>query len=135
MATIPESATAAEVVPLSFPFQRGGYRHVLLAGSGRVCLVERTSTHPDGRGSVHYEVVLLRRLPARVVPGGRVLPACEAYPTSTAWGRAGWTYTARGAAACRYDALCLRTPSAPEPRCAAGPIDSLPVLLPEAPGA
>jgi hypothetical protein len=126
MATIHESAAAAEaVVPLAFPFTRGGYRHVLLARTGRVCLVERTSTHPDSRGSVHYEVVVLRHLAARVGPRGQLLPASEAYPSSRAWGRAGWTYTTRGGAACRYDALCLRTPSAQEPRSRVGPMHSL----------
>lgn len=124
--TIHESATAAEaVVPLSFPFDRGGYRHVLLARVDRVCLVERTSRHPDSRGSVHYEVVVLRPLAARVGPREQVLPACEAYPSSTAWGRMGWTYTTQGAAERRYDALCLRTPSTQEPRRAAGPSDPL----------
>jgi hypothetical protein len=126
MATIHERAAAAEaVVPLMFPFTRGGYRHVLLARTGRVCLIERTSTHPDSRGSVHYEVIVLRRLPARRGPRGQLLPACEAYPSSTAWGRAGWTYTTRGGAACRYDALCLETPSTQEPRSGDGWTDPL----------
>jgi hypothetical protein len=126
MTTIHESASVAEaVVPLAFPFTRGGYRHVLLARTDRICLVERTSTHPDSRGSVHYEVVALRRLLARVGPRGQMLPACEVYPSSTVWGIAGWTYATQGAAQCRYDALALQTPSAQEPRSAAGPMHSL----------
>jgi hypothetical protein len=125
MARLHESATAAEVVPFSFPFQRGGYRHVLLARAGRVCLVERTSTHPDSRGSIHYEVVILRHLAARVGPRGQCLPAGEAYPSSRAWGRAGWTYTTRAGAACRYECLCLETPSTQQRRNRSGPTDSL----------
>jgi hypothetical protein len=138
MDTLLESVAAAEaVVPLAFPFTRGGYRHVLLARTRQVCLVERTSTHPDSRGSVHYEVVLLRHLATRVGPRGQRLPASEAYPCSCAWGRAAWTYTTRGAAERRYDAACLETPSAQEPRSRAGMTDSLSasrLAAPAAPG-
>ena len=70
--TIHESAAAAEaVVPLGFPFTRGGYRHVLLARAGRVCLVERTSTRRWSRGAVHYEVVRLKLERERQRDAGR----------------------------------------------------------------
>ena len=100
MENLHESAAAAEVVPLSFPFQRGGYCHVLLARAGRVCLVERTSTRRWSRGAVHYEVVRLklererhRDAAGRWTDTGRRI---EHYPSPTRWGRDGWTIVEPG---------------------------------------
>ena len=87
MATLHESAAAAEVVEaLTFPFTRGRYRHVLLARAGHVCLVERTSTHRDSRGAVHFEVIVVQLAPATTWPDGRVTPAHERYPQTLALG-------------------------------------------------
>src|SRR5262249_4348612 len=100
MTTIPERAVAAEaVVPFVFPFTRSGYRHVLLARTGWVCLVERRS------GWVHYEVVVLRVRRARVLPDGTLRPAAEEYPPTARWGREGWTYTSRAGARVVFEAL------------------------------
>jgi hypothetical protein len=99
METLHENPAAAEaVVPLAFPFTRGGYRHVLLARVDRVCLVERTSTHRDSRGSVHYEVIVVQVERARRWPDGHMTPAHERYPKPKLWGSAGWTYRTHAAA-------------------------------------
>jgi hypothetical protein len=98
MERLHESAAAAEVAPLAFPFTRGRYVHRLLARVDRVCLVERVSTHPDSHGSVHYEVILVRSDPARTLPDGERIPPHEHYPATRLWGTAGWTYTTHRAA-------------------------------------
>jgi hypothetical protein len=80
MAPRPDDAVAADaVVPLVFPFTRGGYRHVLLGRVGLWCVVERTWVG-DGRPHLpHFEVVQLRRAPARTRRDGRVDAAREVY--------------------------------------------------------
>jgi hypothetical protein len=114
MATIHESAAAAEgVVPLVFPFTRGGCRHVLLARVDSVCLVERTSTHPDSCGSAHYEVIVVQVEPERRWPDGRVTPAHECYPKPTLWGSAGWTYRTHAAATRVFTVLATERDSFP----------------------
>jgi hypothetical protein len=89
-----------------FPFIRGGYRHSLLKRDGDVCLVERRNLETD---SVHYEIVCLRRRPARIGPRGTLLPATTVYPSSARWGHAGRTYTSRADADRRWECLVLRT--------------------------
>jgi len=76
---------------MMFPFDRDGYRHVLLARAGRWCVVERTWAK-DGRPHLpHYELVCLEQRPVRTWPDGRVTPADDAYPQPSKWGRAGWS--------------------------------------------
>jgi hypothetical protein len=105
MATIHQRAAAEEaIVPLAFPFTRGGYRHVLLARHGGVALVQRTSTHPDSRGP-HWEVAVLRVRRARRLPNGTTASAAEQYPSTARWGRAAWTYTTLAGAAVVFAAL------------------------------
>src|SRR5262245_59715842 len=107
-ALIHENAAAAEAVtPLAFPITRGAYRHVLLDRAGRVSCVERTSTHPDSRGSVHYEVIVVQVERATTWADGRVSPPHEAYPRAALWGCAGWTCTTHAAAARRFQAVVL----------------------------
>jgi len=106
MATIHETPAAAEAIrPVVFPFVRAGFRHALLARVGSVCLVERTATHPASRGSVHWEVVVLRVRAARVLPNGTLAVAAEQYPPTARWGVAGWTYTSHAAASVVFAAL------------------------------
>jgi len=86
-----ESAAVAEaVVPLTFPFTRSGYRHVLLARGERWCVVERTWIEDGCPHLPYYEIVQLR---VRVATfwRGRLTPAHEAYPPVAAWGREGWS--------------------------------------------
>jgi len=86
---------------LRFPFTARGYLHTLLAREGRVCLVER------GQGA-HYEVVILRARPPARCPSGTLLPAREAYPSTSDWGEYGWSYVQRENAERWYRAVCRR---------------------------
>jgi hypothetical protein len=78
--------------PVVFPFDRAGFRHVLLAREGDVCLVERTNLHVKPP-SVHWEVIVVQHRPAEVSQRGVNYPAREAYPGNEQWGEAGWTFT------------------------------------------
>jgi hypothetical protein len=91
MATLTETAAGTEaIVPLTLPFTRGGYRHVLLVRTGQWCVVERTWIE-DGRPHLpHYEIVHLR-VRLATLWRGRLTPAHEAYPPAAAWGREGWS--------------------------------------------
>ena len=84
-------------------FTKDRFVHHLLDRQGMICLVERTNLVT---GSVHYEVVVLRRQPARTLPNGMRAPASERYPSGNDWGRHGWTYTDRTEATRRYFSLC-----------------------------
>jgi len=76
---------------LRFPFDRGGYRHVLLARVGPWCVVERTWIE-DGRPHLpHFEVVQLRTAREHRAPTGAIIPAHEAYPAPRDWGRIAWS--------------------------------------------
>jgi len=79
------------MTPLAFPFDRGGYRHVLLARVGPWCVVERTWIEDGQPHLPHYEVVHLRGATARTWPDGRVTAAHEAYPAASRWGRDAWS--------------------------------------------
>ena len=103
--------SAKVVVPLTFPLTRVGYRHELLARPGRVCLVERTSTHPDSQGSVHYEVIVLRRLSVRLGPRGAPPAGVRGVSVLDDLGPGGLDVHDSGRCGVRYDALCLETPS------------------------
>jgi hypothetical protein len=69
---------------------------------GDVCLVERTNQYTGG---VHWEVVILHQVPAKTLPSGRTRAAGEAYPSTSSWGRAGWTYIELRDARERFEAL------------------------------
>lgn len=73
-----------------FPFLRDRYVHRLLKRDGAVCLVERENLLT---GSVHWEVVRLRPMPARTWPDGSQTEAGECYPSTAKWGIFGWTFT------------------------------------------
>jgi hypothetical protein len=104
-----EDAAAADITgPIAFPFRRGGFQHTLLAREGAVCLVGRgPGSDPDG--FAHYEIVVLRPRAAHVAPDGRIIPAaCEAYPSSSAWGQSGWSYVHWDKAEKWYRVICRR---------------------------
>ena len=89
--------------PLVFPFHVGGFDHELLAREGDVCLVQR--------GPEHFEVVVIQHRPAEVVKG-HAYPAREAYPGTSQWGEAGWSYAgserSAGLARERFDLIVRR---------------------------
>ena len=93
--------------PLSFPFTKSGFTHVLVERAGDVALVERTNRQT---GSVHYEVVLIQHEPAK---RGRTAGVClrgGSYPGTSSWGIAGWTYVTLPEARAKYAALTSRMP-------------------------
>jgi len=107
-------------VPLSFPFGRDDFWHVLVRREGDVCLVERTNLRVDPP-SVHWEVIVVQHSRAwRDRKTGRDYPPSETYPPSSMWGEAGWTFTERAMADAKMADLCLmvgRTASRrPSPR-------------------
>jgi hypothetical protein len=91
-----------EMQTLRFPFVKNGYQHDLLERVDDVCLVERINIYT---GSVHWEVAILHQVPAKTLPSGRIRPAGEAYPSTSSWGRAGWTYIELPDARERFEAL------------------------------
>lgn len=56
-------------------------------------------------GTQRFEVVRLHVQAAHTWPNGVTTPEREAYPPSSAWGRAGWSYFQRGAAEAHLRAL------------------------------
>ena len=96
---------------LKFPFVRSGFRHVLVERQGDACLVRR---EPVGRGPgdeapPHFEVVVLRHVGARTL-AGKALPAGEQYPSGSAWGELGWTYTSESEARTRMVRISRTSP-------------------------
>jgi len=91
------------MLPLAFPFDRGGFRDELEARDGDVCLVRRTNL---GTGSVHWEVVGLQLRAAEVSQRGVLYPAREVYPGNEDWGEHGWTFTEASLARARMAELC-----------------------------
>ena len=76
--------------PLEFPFTRAEYRHVLLARVGLWCVVERTWIG-DGKPHLpHFEIVKLRDVHEKPLPGGRSIRRHEAYPSPRDWGKVAW---------------------------------------------
>jgi hypothetical protein len=83
---------------VSFPFRRDGFDHRLIEQIGRVCLIERSKAGHQ----LHYEVIVLQKRKARILPGGAFLPEGWAYPAGEQWGEAGWTCTYFAEARRRY---------------------------------
>jgi hypothetical protein len=102
---MPLTPDPPDVVPLPFPFTRGGYSHVLLARAGPWCIVRRTWIE-DGKPHLpHYEIVRLHHRAERKWPDGRVTPALEAYPQPSRWGRDAWSMPTLRHAGQHWEAL------------------------------
>ena len=56
-------------------------------------------------GTLRYEVIRLHVAKAHTWPNGTTTPEHEAYPSSGAWGKAGWTFGTRNAAERKLAAL------------------------------
>jgi len=94
--------------PLAFPFERDGFRHEFVEREGGVCLVRRLNLRITPTPSVHWEVVILQRRRAEVVPRGVAYPAREVYPGTEEWGEHGWTFLDVAAARAKMAELCAR---------------------------
>ena len=92
------------MLPLAFPFERGGFRHELEHREGEVCLVRRTNL---STASVHWEVVQVQLRGAEVSQRGVVYPAREVYPGTEEWGEHGWTFTEASVARARMASVCV----------------------------
>lgn len=57
-----------------------------------------------------YEVVIVQRHETYQI-GGREIPAAETMPSTSAWGRLGWTYRDPKQAQTRFDDLVKRATS------------------------
>jgi hypothetical protein len=82
--------------PLESDFQRGQFNLKQIAREGDVAVYEQTwrgSTEP----SVCYEVIRIRRHNGKEIKGQWVDPS-EFYPSSTEWGKYGFTLTNKEAA-------------------------------------
>jgi hypothetical protein len=73
-----------------------------LAREGMVALYAQTHT---ASGVVRYETVRLHIQAAHTWPNGQTTPEKEAYPSSTAWGRRGWTFFTRADAEAQMQTL------------------------------
>lgn len=90
-----------EYRPLPTSFRSKGWDFRQLDRVGAVALFEKTHaevTRPS------FEVVIVQRHEARVI-AGREIPAAEAMPSTSQWGRAGWTLTTETAARAKFDGL------------------------------
>ena len=65
---------------------------------GQVALYEKTKDNYTG-----WEIILIRKRPARHLPNGKCLPARECYPATTDWGICGWTATTPADAQKRFN--------------------------------
>jgi hypothetical protein len=92
---------SATVKLLPATFKSGGFQFRQLDRVGRVALFEKRK-RPGGATS--FEVVKIRRLPARKVFGVEYPPS-EAMPATESWGTSGWTYCDVGSARVKFRAL------------------------------
>lgn len=76
-------------VPLPASFQRHGFTYVQLERSGAIALFAIRT--PSG-GCVGWEVVRIRVAKQARVPGGKIIPEREVYPSDEDFGTHGWCY-------------------------------------------
>jgi hypothetical protein len=79
--------------PLATEFDDRTYHYTQLERHGNLALYEQR--HKELEAVRRYEVVRIRERPAHTWPNGTTSPAREAYPSTTAWGRDGWTCFSR----------------------------------------
>ncbi len=80
--------------PLPQVFNRAGFRCRIVQRTETVALIHVVGTH--------YEVALIRRLPASRIMGTPV-PAREALPSNEEWGSRGWSFLEYAAALQKYN--------------------------------
>src|SRR6266436_3324001 len=79
--------TATE--PLVTSFTDTTFRYDQIERQGNIALF--TQTHKES-GIVRFEVICIETKPAYTFPDGRHYPEREVYPSSTQWGKKGWTF-------------------------------------------
>jgi len=77
-----------KTLPSSFTSK--GFTHELVRREADVALFKRYQSNPD---KAHYEVIIVQSHNGRSIGEAFIEPA-EFYPSTSAWGRLGWTYTA-----------------------------------------
>ena len=82
--------------PLESDFQRGEFNYKQIAREGDVAIYEQT-WRGCSEPSVCYEVIRIRRHNGKEIKGQWVEPS-EFYPSSTEWGKYGFTFTDKEAA-------------------------------------
>jgi hypothetical protein len=83
----PKKGHPMQTLANTFADRTFGYEQI--AREGMVALYRQTHT---ASGVVRYETVRLHIQAAHTWPNGQTTPEKEAYPSSTAWGRRGWTF-------------------------------------------
>jgi hypothetical protein len=122
---ISTSARAQCYQPLKWHFQRGQFNYERLVREKDVAIYLQT-WRDDPRASTAFEVIRVRRHNGKRIKGQWVTPS-EFYPSSTDWGKYGFTFTDKHAAFAKMHeiACALRVgPAEFECRAAAGECSS-----------
>jgi hypothetical protein len=88
-------------------FQRGGFNYKLITREKDVAIYSQTWRNCS-EPSVAFEVVCIRRHNGKEIKGQWFEPS-ELYPSSTEWGKYGFTFTDRDAAFAKLRELSRRT--------------------------
>lgn len=91
--------------PLRTSFRSKGFDYRQIERVGDVAMFEQTK---PGLSEPRYEVVIVQRHDAYEIGGAKV-EAAETMPSTSAWGRLGWTYRDPKEARMRFDELVKRT--------------------------
>ena len=95
--------------PLKIHFQRGKFNYKQIAREKDVAIFEqawRGSSEPD----ICWEVVVIRRHGGKTIKGHWVEPS-EFYPSSSEWGKYGFTFTDRDKAWDKFFEISLEEPA------------------------
>lgn len=88
-------------------FVRDGARCHVRKRAGLAVLVELPFTTLYS----HWEVMQLRQRKARKLPNGRTLPAGLAMPSTSEWGKFGWSFTDRVHAEEKFKVIAAKRPT------------------------
>ena len=98
---VPSPAPKPAYKPLKTSFRSKGFDYRQLGRTGDVALFEQTKPELS---EPRYEVVVVQRHEAYEL-GGRTIEAAETMPSTSSWGRFGWTYRDPKEAQKRFDEL------------------------------
>jgi hypothetical protein len=98
------SKQAAYYKPLDPHFQRGEFNYKQIVREKEVAIFEQT-WRGCSQPSVSWEVVVIRRHNGKTIKGHLVAPS-EFYPSSTEWGKYGFTFSDKDAAFAKLRELC-----------------------------